>query len=192
MFFRSTFLATSLLVGMRPLENWLIFNNLDFCLASPILHHTLWHNNFIQLGSYTFFKSLTILTCTQHFNNFGILAFENILLFASGFINRWSLKGSLGMDESVTDLHIIFFEMKDWLCLQGMVLISPSTPAVCCRQFQADVYVLFHSGQISSNFQTTIHIGTVCQTAKILKMDRVNLWSVLHISQQNWSQKFYL
>ncbi|PVD25606.1 hypothetical protein C0Q70_13265 [Pomacea canaliculata] len=58
---------------------------------------------------------------------------------------------------------------------KGMVLISPSTPAVCCRQFQADVYVLFHSGQISSNFQTTIHIGTVCQTAKILKMDRSSL-----------------
>lgn len=148
MFFRSTFLATSLLVGMRPLENWLIFNNLDFYLASPILHHTLWHNNFIQLGSYTFFKSLTILTCTQHFNNFGILAFENILLFASGFINRWSLKGSLGMDESVTDLHIIFFLDERLIMSTGYgidqpintscVLPSVSSRCLCTVPFWPD------------------------------------------------------
>lgn len=58
--------------------------------------------------------------------------------------------------------------------LQGMVLLSLSAEPVCCLQFEADVYVLFHCNKITKNFQTTVHIGTVCQTAVISKINRVS------------------
>jgi GTPase len=55
-----------------------------------------------------------------------------------------------------------------------MVLLSPEAPAVCCQQFEADVYVLYHCNKITKNFQTTVHIGTVCQTAVITHISRVS------------------
>ncbi|KAL8615644.1 GTP binding protein [Nucella lapillus] len=55
---------------------------------------------------------------------------------------------------------------------KGMVLLSPSAERVCCLLFEADVYVLFHCNKITRNFQTTVHIGTVCQTAVISKINR--------------------
>ncbi|KAK7104445.1 GTP-binding protein 2-like [Littorina saxatilis] len=55
---------------------------------------------------------------------------------------------------------------------KGMVLLSPSAESECCRQFEADVYVLYHCNKITRNFQTTVHIGTVCQTAVISKINR--------------------
>ncbi|KAL8612833.1 hypothetical protein ACOMHN_038088 [Nucella lapillus] len=55
---------------------------------------------------------------------------------------------------------------------KGMVLLSPSADVACCRKFEADVYVLFHSNKISRNFQTTVHIGTVCQTAVITSINK--------------------
>ncbi|XP_076442084.1 GTP-binding protein 2-like [Babylonia areolata] len=55
---------------------------------------------------------------------------------------------------------------------KGMVLLSPSAEVVCCQQFEADVYVLFHSNKITRNFQTTVHIGTVCQTAVISSINK--------------------
>lgn len=55
---------------------------------------------------------------------------------------------------------------------KGMVLLSPSAEAVACIQFEADVYVLYHSNKITKNFQTTVHIGTVCQTAVISAISR--------------------
>ncbi|XP_067681273.1 GTP-binding protein 2-like [Haliotis asinina] len=58
---------------------------------------------------------------------------------------------------------------------KGMVLVSPNSEQYACREFEADIYVLFHSSRISVGFQTTIHIGTVCQTAVIVKMDRENI-----------------
>ncbi|XP_055878486.1 GTP-binding protein 2-like [Biomphalaria glabrata] len=55
---------------------------------------------------------------------------------------------------------------------KGMVLVSPQSPIVCCKEFEADIYVLFHSKSITKNFQTTIHIGTVRQTGTIIQIDR--------------------
>ncbi|XP_005099040.1 GTP-binding protein 2 [Aplysia californica] len=55
---------------------------------------------------------------------------------------------------------------------KGMVLVSPQSPLYSCLRFEADVYVLFHNKSITVGFQTTIHIGTVCQTAVIRDIDR--------------------
>ena len=55
-----------------------------------------------------------------------------------------------------------------------MVLLSPSADRVCCKEFEADVYVLFHCNKITKNFQTTVHIGTVCQTAFISEINKVS------------------
>lgn len=40
--------------------------------------------------------------------------------------------------------------------------------------FEAKVYVLYHpSAYICQGFQTTVHIGNVCQTATIVYIDKV-------------------
>ncbi|CAG5136735.1 unnamed protein product [Candidula unifasciata] len=58
---------------------------------------------------------------------------------------------------------------------KGMVLLSPESPLYCCKVFEADVYVLFHNKCITVGFQTTVHIGTVCQTAVITHIDRPHI-----------------
>lgn len=58
---------------------------------------------------------------------------------------------------------------------KGMVLISPQSPLSSCWQFEADIYVLFHNKSITNGFQTTVHIGTVCQTAVIRDIDKANI-----------------
>ncbi|KAH9489526.1 GTP binding protein [Bulinus truncatus] len=65
---------------------------------------------------------------------------------------------------------LLDIERKD--IRKGMVLVSPESPLQCCYEFEADIYVLFHSKSITTNFQTTIHIGTVRQTGIITKIDR--------------------
>ena len=53
--------------------------------------------------------------------------------------------------------------------LQGMVLLSPEiNPAEgVCKLFEADIYLLFHTNRIGVGFETTIHVGSLCQTCKI-------------------------
>nr|KAG5704212.1 hypothetical protein BaRGS_012500 [Batillaria attramentaria] len=68
---------------------------------------------------------------------------------------------------------------------KGMVLLSPSAQPVCCKQFEADVYVLYHCRNITKNFQTTIHIGTVCQTAMITSIDRERLYKCQHFKRMH-------
>jgi GTPase len=58
---------------------------------------------------------------------------------------------------------------------KGMVLLSPESPLCCCKIFEADVYVLFHNKCITMGFQTTVHMGTVCQTAVITHIDRPHI-----------------
>lgn len=53
---------------------------------------------------------------------------------------------------------------------KGMVLVSPQLNPVCCLEFEADVYLLFHNGYIATGFQTVIHVGNVRQTAIISTM----------------------
>ena len=58
-------------------------------------------------------------------------------------------------------------------CRQGMVLLSPQLSPVACLEFEADIYLLFHTGYICKGFQTVIHVGNVRQTATIIKMNKV-------------------
>lgn len=49
----------------------------------------------------------------------------------------------------------------------GMVIISPTEKPQSCLFFQATVCVLYHSTSIHPGFQTTVHIGSIRQTAVI-------------------------
>lgn len=50
-----------------------------------------------------------------------------------------------------------------------MVLVSPEStfPNFVCRFFEADIYLLYHSHRISKGFETTVHVGNVCQICKV-------------------------
>ncbi|XP_035691368.1 GTP-binding protein 2-like [Branchiostoma floridae] len=50
---------------------------------------------------------------------------------------------------------------------KGMVLLSPELQPVSCLEFEAEVLLLFHTTYICKGFQTTVHVGNVCQTAII-------------------------
>lgn len=52
---------------------------------------------------------------------------------------------------------------------RGMVLVSPKStfPNFVCRIFEADIYLLYHSHRISKGFETTVHVGNVCQICKV-------------------------
>lgn len=53
-------------------------------------------------------------------------------------------------------------------CLRpGMVIISPLEKPQACFFFQATICVLYHSTSIHPGFQTTVHIGSIRQTAVI-------------------------
>ena len=56
---------------------------------------------------------------------------------------------------------------------KGMVLVSAKLEPKACKEFEAQIYLLFHANQISKGFQATIHIGNVCQTAQIVHMSKV-------------------
>jgi GTPase len=58
---------------------------------------------------------------------------------------------------------------------KGMVLVDPRLEPKACRDFQSKIYLLFHANQICKGFQATIHVGNVCQTARIIHMDRDSL-----------------
>ena len=55
-----------------------------------------------------------------------------------------------------------------------MVLVSPELHPSACVEFEADIYILFHSGYICTGFQTVIHAGNVRQTATIVKISKVS------------------
>lgn len=50
---------------------------------------------------------------------------------------------------------------------KGMVLLGPEIQPSACYKFEADVFVLFHSSQITKGFETTLYVGSVCQTCRI-------------------------
>ncbi|KHN86488.1 GTP-binding protein 2 [Toxocara canis] len=55
---------------------------------------------------------------------------------------------------------------------RGMVMINAKDTAVSYRRFTARLYLLYHpSSEICIGFQTTVYIGSVCQTATIIDMD---------------------
>ncbi|KAK3094036.1 hypothetical protein FSP39_023275 [Pinctada imbricata] len=52
---------------------------------------------------------------------------------------------------------------------KGMVLLSPeiNPEEGVCKMFEADIYLLFHTNRIGCGFETTIHVGGICQTCRI-------------------------
>ena len=62
-----------------------------------------------------------------------------------------------------------------------MVLVGEKLNPKACKEFEAQIYLLFHANQISKGFQATSHIGNVCQTAQIVKMDKVRSESIIRI-----------
>jgi len=55
---------------------------------------------------------------------------------------------------------------------KGMVLVDPSLKPKACREFEAEVLVLYHSTTISINYQAVIHCGVAQQTAKLVSLDK--------------------
>ncbi|CDW58662.1 GTP binding protein 2 [Trichuris trichiura] len=62
-------------------------------------------------------------------------------------------------------------DLGDFQLRKGMVLIGRSRKPVASWTIRADVFVMYHaSGCIAENFQVTLHIGNVCQTAVITQV----------------------
>eukprot|EP00794_Sanderia_malayensis_P020007 gene20007-21968_t len=55
---------------------------------------------------------------------------------------------------------------------RGMVLLEPMLAPYCCMEFEADVFLLFHTTAISKRFQATVHIGNVIQTAVVIALSK--------------------
>ncbi|XP_071159235.1 GTP-binding protein 2-like [Mytilus edulis] len=53
---------------------------------------------------------------------------------------------------------------------KGMVLLSPEVQPSVCYQFEADVFLLFHTNKITIGFETTLYVGSVCQICRIEKI----------------------
>uniref|UniRef100_A0A0N5B0R9 Tr-type G domain-containing protein n=1 Tax=Syphacia muris TaxID=451379 RepID=A0A0N5B0R9_9BILA len=55
---------------------------------------------------------------------------------------------------------------------KGMVLVSPLLNPSSAMQFQAEILVLHHPTTISQDYQAMVHIGSIRQTATIIKMTK--------------------
>lgn len=58
---------------------------------------------------------------------------------------------------------------------RGLVVLEAVTTPYCCREFEADIFLLFHTTSISKRFQATVHIGNVIQTAVVVDLNRDSL-----------------
>ncbi|XP_070571097.1 GTP-binding protein 2-like isoform X2 [Ptychodera flava] len=58
---------------------------------------------------------------------------------------------------------------------KGMVMVALEAKPQSCISFEADVYVLFHCTAITIRFQTTVHVGSVCQTAILEHIDKASV-----------------
>jgi GTPase len=61
---------------------------------------------------------------------------------------------------------------------KGMVMLSHEKDAPmpkACRQFEAEVLILYHSTTIGQKYQAMVHCGSVRQTARIVKLDQTVL-----------------
>lgn len=52
---------------------------------------------------------------------------------------------------------------------KGMVLVDQSLKPRACREFVAEILVLYHSTTISTCYQAVVHCGVAQQTAKVNK-----------------------
>jgi len=55
---------------------------------------------------------------------------------------------------------------------KGMVMVDASLKPQSCREFEAEVLVLYHSTTISANYQAVIHCGVAQQTAKLVGLNK--------------------
>ncbi|KAK3828424.1 MAG: GTP binding protein [Benniella sp.] len=57
---------------------------------------------------------------------------------------------------------------------KGMVMLDKETtpPPRGCREFEAEILVLYHSTTIGQKYQAMLHCGAVRQTARVLAMDK--------------------
>eukprot|EP01119_Soliformovum_irregulare_P010658 TRINITY_DN2629_c0_g1_i2.p1 TRINITY_DN2629_c0_g1~~TRINITY_DN2629_c0_g1_i2.p1 ORF type:complete len:616 (+),score=190.10 TRINITY_DN2629_c0_g1_i2:176-2023(+) len=55
---------------------------------------------------------------------------------------------------------------------KGMVIVDSSIKPQACREFEAEILVLYHSTTISCNYQAVVHCGVAQQTVKIVKLDK--------------------
>ena len=64
-----------------------------------------------------------------------------------------------------------------FLFFQGQVLLSQSLPDVTsCLEFEAYIYILSNSNcSMSKGYETIIHIGNVCQPAKVIWIEQVKI-----------------
>jgi len=58
---------------------------------------------------------------------------------------------------------------------KGTVLTSLKTEPQVCKEFTAELKLLFHKKFVKAGFQCTVHVGSVCQTAEIVSMSTVEL-----------------
>lgn len=65
---------------------------------------------------------------------------------------------------------------------KGMVLVSKELVG-SCLEFEADIYLLYHDTQICKGFQTTIHIGNVCQTVQVMTIKEKDAVKTNHRAQ---------
>ncbi|CEF71646.1 Dgp-1 [Strongyloides ratti] len=55
---------------------------------------------------------------------------------------------------------------------KGMVLLSPTITPISCYEFVAEIVILHHPTTITFNYQAMVHVGSVRQTAQIIKMGK--------------------
>eukprot|EP01110_Echinostelium_bisporum_P012449 TRINITY_DN7043_c0_g1_i1.p1 TRINITY_DN7043_c0_g1~~TRINITY_DN7043_c0_g1_i1.p1 ORF type:complete len:150 (-),score=22.22 TRINITY_DN7043_c0_g1_i1:25-474(-) len=52
-----------------------------------------------------------------------------------------------------------------------MVLVSKAANPIACREFEAEVLVLYHQTTISKNYEAVVHCGTAQQCARIIDIN---------------------
>ena len=55
---------------------------------------------------------------------------------------------------------------------KGMMMLSPKLNPMACFEFEAEVLILHHPTTIAPNYQAMVHVGSIRQTATILKMNK--------------------
>jgi len=55
---------------------------------------------------------------------------------------------------------------------KGMVMLDGNSHPVGCREFEAEVLILYHSTTIAENYQAVVHCGVAQQSCKIVKLNK--------------------
>lgn len=55
---------------------------------------------------------------------------------------------------------------------KGMVLVGKGADPIACREFEAEILVLYHQTTIQRHYEAVVHCGTAQQCARILSIDK--------------------